>query len=92
MINNFFSHLTDLVARATSWELSTVGRAFDQWTDLANIGPIYPMVGSEGFLVVIGVLLWLLWHAWQISTEDKEWQDDLQKFGGKQLPRDEYHL
>ena len=29
---------------------------------IADIGPIYPMVGTEGLLVVIGVVLWIAWH------------------------------
>lgn len=51
---------------------------FETWTvDLATIGPIYPMVGSEGILVVIGVIAWLAWHVVQIRTETKNYQEEL---------------
>ncbi len=33
--------------------------------DLVTVGPIYPMVGSEVVLWIIGMALWILWHIWQ---------------------------
>lgn len=44
--------------------------------DLSQIGPIYPMVGSEFLLVVIGIALWLLFHILQARIEKKEFEAD----------------
>ena len=34
--------------------------------DLVTVGPIYPMVGSEVVLWIIGMALWILWQLWRI--------------------------
>lgn len=44
--------------------------------DLSQIGPIYPMVGTEFILVVIGVLFWLAFHVLQAGIERKELEAD----------------
>jgi uncharacterized membrane protein len=44
--------------------------------DLSQIGPIYPMVGTEFILVVIGVVFWLAFHVLQAGIERKELQAD----------------
>ena len=44
--------------------------------DLAQIGPIYPMVGSEFMLYIIGILFWLGFHFAQARIEKKEMADD----------------
>ena len=41
----------------------------EAWKNLADIGPLYPFVGSEFVLFVIAVIIWLVWHAAQISSE-----------------------
>jgi hypothetical protein len=45
--------------------------------NMLDIGPLYPMVGSEGILVLIGVILWIAWHIMQIRMENKNYVDDL---------------
>lgn len=45
-------------------------------TDMAALGPIYPMVGTETILVVIGVVCWLAFHVIQARIEAKEMADD----------------
>ncbi len=40
--------------------------------DLSQIGPIYPMVGSEFILVIIGLVCWIGFHIIQIKIEKKE--------------------
>ena len=43
----------------------------ESWAvDLATIGPIYPWVGSEGLLVVLGLAFWIGWHIWQAALRE----------------------
>jgi len=58
---------------------------------IADIGPMYPFVGTEVIWVIVGVVFWLAWHVIQARKENREWEEDLRKFGGKQLPGEEYY-
>ncbi len=65
---------------------------FENWAgNITEIGPIYPFVGSEMLWFILGVVFWIGWHIIQVSRETKEWEEDLCKFGGKQLPGEEYY-
>ncbi len=44
--------------------------------DMSQIGPIYPMVGSEVILFIIGLVFWLGFHFAQTGIENKEMQAD----------------
>lgn len=44
--------------------------------DLSQIGPIYPMVGTEMILVMIGLVFWLAFHVLQARIERKELDAD----------------
>ena len=44
--------------------------------DLSQIGPIYPMVGTEFILFVIGVAFWLAFHIIQARIEKRELEED----------------
>jgi len=44
--------------------------------DLSQIGPIYPMVGSEVILFIIGLVFWLGFHFAQAGIEKKEMKAD----------------
>ncbi len=44
--------------------------------DMSQIGPIYPMVGSEVILFIIGLVFWLGFHFAQVGIENKEVQAD----------------
>ena len=48
---------------------------------ITDIGPIYPMVGAEGLLVTIGVVLWIVWHVIQAKRENREYEDQIRKYG-----------
>ena len=53
------------------------------WTgNIADIGPIYPMVGSEGVLFIIGLATWIVWHIIQTKMENKTYEDEINRFGG----------
>jgi hypothetical protein len=48
------------------------------WTgDVSQIGPIYPMVGTEGLLTIILIVFWIGWHIWQIRMEERNYSDDM---------------
>jgi len=52
--------------------------AVETWkgANLAEIGPIYPMVGSEFVLVIIGLVFWIGFHFKQASIESHEMRAD----------------
>jgi len=45
-------------------------------TDITTLGPIYPMVGSEVLLVVIGLVFWFGFHVVQYQIEKRELEAD----------------
>jgi hypothetical protein len=52
----------------------------DSWAvDLATLGPIYPWVGTEVVLWVIGMALWIGWHVWQGRFESRTYGAELQR-------------
>lgn len=51
---------------------------------IADIGPIYPMVGTEGLLVVIGVVLWIIWHVIQAKRENRDYEEQIRKYGSRE--------
>ena len=52
----------------------------ESWaTDIAQLGPIYPFVGSEGLMVILGFAAWIGWHIWQIRAEREEGQKTLDR-------------
>jgi hypothetical protein len=51
--------------------MSTGG--FDNWLGtIAEIGPIYPLVGSEGLWVLLCIGFWIWWHMAQMRIENME--------------------
>ena len=44
------------------------------WTDLAEIGPVYPFVGWEGLFVIACTVFWLAWIVWQLRSEKAEYE------------------
>ena len=52
--------------------------AIETWAgaDLSQIGPIYPMVGTEMILLIAGVAFWLLFHILQARIEKREMEAD----------------
>ena len=53
----------------------------ENWTgSMLDIGPLYPFVGSEMLLWVIGMVLWIAWHVWQAKAENREYEEQMQKY------------
>jgi len=48
------------------------------WTgaDLSAIGPIYPFVGSEALLLVVGLIFWIGFHVLGARIEKRELEAD----------------
>ena len=60
----------------------------DTWAvDLANVTAIYPWVGSEGLMVLVGVVLWLAWQVWQFRHENSTYDQEIQKYGNDETIR-----
>jgi len=61
----------------------------DTWAvDLADVTFIYPFVGSEGLMAIIGIVLWLLWHVWQARFENRTYEEEKKKYGNTETIRD----
>jgi hypothetical protein len=37
--------------------------------NIVDIGPIYPFVGWEGFMVLLCLIFWVAWHVLQVRRE-----------------------
>jgi hypothetical protein len=50
--------------------------AFTNWDgNIADIGPIYPWVGSEVAMVIVGFVFWIGWHVVQLRMESRRFDD-----------------
>lgn len=47
--------------------------------NVTDIGPMYPFVGTETMMVVIGIVLWVVWHIWQLRLESREFAEDAER-------------
>ena len=48
---------------------------FESWDgNVLDLGPLYPFVGFEGFMVIILVAAWVAWHIAQMVGENRELQ------------------
>jgi len=50
----------------------------DNWLNIDTFGAIYPFVGSEMMLVIVGYAFWLIWHFVQIRKENEEFAKDIE--------------
>ena len=51
---------------------------------ITDIGPMYPMVGTEGLLVIIGLILWIVWHVIQATRENRDYEEQIRKYGSSE--------
>ena len=51
--------------------------------NISEIGPLYPFVGLEVPLFIVGMALWIIWHVLQIRTEKSSYEDEIERFGDK---------
>ena len=67
------------MATLTSW-VEHLTTDVDSATEGMQVaGEIYPMVGTEGWLLLIGVVAWLAWH---VATHNNE-AEELKKLARK---------
>ena len=52
--------------------MATVTNWIDHLSAAEVKGAIYPGVGTEGILVIIGLVLWIGWHVLTNNSESKE--------------------
>ena len=50
-----------------------------------DIGPMYPFVGSEWLFLLISVIGWLVWHIWQIKSENATYDEQSSQLQGDAL-------
>jgi len=61
---------------------------FADWTGtISEIGPIYPFVGSEFVLFLVGMAFWIAWQIWQIGLEKRTYNQEKQQFGNAESLR-----
>ena len=54
----------------------------ENWAgDITEIGAIYPFVGSEFALWIVGIVLWVLWHIVQARMENKQYEEEKKQYG-----------
>lgn len=59
--------------------------AVDNWLNVDAFGAIYPFVGSEILLALLGYAFWIIWHFLQVRKENEEFRNDIEninKLGG----------
>ncbi len=62
--------------------------SFENWAgNISDIGPIYPFVGSEVFLWILGLVLWILWHIIQTRMETNSYDEEVRKYGDPETLR-----
>jgi hypothetical protein len=49
---------------------------FANWDgNVLELGPLYPFVGYEGFMVLVLVVAWVAWHIAQMVGENRNLED-----------------
>jgi hypothetical protein len=56
-----------------------------------DIGALYPGAGNEWLMVLIGFVLWLLWHIFQMADEEKEYRDAVKLYQQVGMERAMHH-
>ena len=55
--------------------------SFTDWAGtIAEIGPVYPFVGTEFLLVIAGLIFWVAWHVSQLKSESAKLKEEDDKF------------
>ncbi len=55
----------------------------DNWLNVDTFGPIYPFVGTEVLMAVVGIAFWVGWHIMQIRKENTEFKQDVENIKAK---------
>jgi len=68
-----------------------VNTGLGSFNNPAEIGALYPFVGTEVILVIVGVVLWLAWHVLQTRNESGEDAEAVRQFDEIGKDRVLYH-
>jgi len=49
-------------------------------TDISQLGPIYPFVGSEFLMFIVAVVFWIGFHIIQFRKENEAFKEQIAKF------------
>ena len=49
--------------------------------NIADLGPVYPLVGWEVPIFILGLLFWIFWHILTIIQEEKELREHAESHG-----------
>lgn len=52
--------------------------------DLADVGVVYPMQGTETILVIVAVVAWLVWHVIQMRGEQRQHREEVRQHGSRE--------
>jgi len=55
----------------------------DNWLNTDTFGPIYPFVGTEGLMAIVGIAFWIGWHIIQIKKVNAEFKQDVENINAK---------
>lgn len=58
----------------------------ENWLDVDKLGAIYPFVGTEAVLAIVGIVFWVIWHFIQIGKENREFAKDIENIRAKGGP------
>ena len=50
----------------------------DNWLNIDTFGAVYPFVGTEMALTIVGFAFWIGWHIWQLKKENAEFKHDIE--------------
>ena len=54
---------------------------------LSEITALYPFVGSEVLLTIVGVIVWIGWQIWQIKSENNTYDELTAQLQGDSLTK-----
>ena len=63
----------------------------DSFSNPADIGAMYPGVGAETAMLGILVALWVVWHIFQVSQEEKEYREAVKLYREVGMERAMHH-
>ena len=51
----------------------------ESWTPVKEVAALSPFSGSEFVLTIIAVVLWIVFHIWQLKSENNAYDEQISK-------------
>ena len=51
----------------------------ESWTPVKEVAALSPFSGSEVLLTIIAVVLWIVFHIWQLKSENNAYDEQVSK-------------